>query len=74
MERLQTSPVQAQPKVQKEDILSITIPFINRMKVEGKAEKTITSYVRSVERLVRFHDLVHPREMNLRKFVKPYAQ
>ncbi len=35
------------------------------MKVEEKSPRTITSYVRSVERLVRFHDMVHPREMDL---------
>lgn len=57
--------VQAQSNVQKSDILSITLPMINRMKIEDKSEQTITSYVRSVERLVRFHDLVHPRDLDI---------
>lgn len=57
--------VQAQSNVQKSDILSITLPMINRMKIEDKSENTITSYVRAVERLVRFHDLVHPRELDI---------
>lgn len=65
MERSEMSRVQAQSKVQKTDVLSITLPLINRMKVEEKSEKTITSYVRSVERLVRFHGLVHPRQMDI---------
>jgi site-specific recombinase XerD len=65
MTRLNKSLVQAQTNVQKTDVLSITMPLINRMKVEDKSEKTIVSYVRSVERLVRFHDLQHPREMDL---------
>ena len=65
MERLQASPVQAQPNVHNTDVLSITIPLINRMKLEGKSDRTITSYVRSVERLVRFHDMVHPRNMDI---------
>lgn len=55
----------AKPKVQNTDILSITIPMINRMKVEDKSEQTITAYVRSVERLVRFHDLLHPRDLDI---------
>lgn len=33
--------------------------------MEEKADQTIKSYVRAVERLVRFHDLVHPREMDV---------
>ena len=38
--------VQANPKVQNIDILSITLPMINRMKVEEKSEQTInTIYV-----------------------------
>ena len=57
--------VPAEPKVQNTDVLTITIPMINRMKVEDKSEKTITSYVRAVERLVRFHDLIHPRELDI---------
>ena len=65
MERLKKSPVQAQSNVHKSDILSITMPLINRMKLEEKSDKTITCYVRSVERLVRFHDMVHPRDMDI---------
>ena len=65
MVRSKTSPVQAQSNVQTTDVLSITMPLINRMKVEEKSEKTITSYVRSVERLVRFHDMLHPKEMDV---------
>jgi site-specific recombinase XerD len=57
--------VQAIPNVQKNDILSITLPMINRMKVEEKSEQTIKSYVRAVERLVRFHDLIHPRDLDI---------
>jgi integrase/recombinase XerD len=60
-----SSPVQASTKVRTDDVLSITIPLINRMKLEEKSDKTITSYVRSVERLVRFHDMVHPKEMDI---------
>lgn len=65
MVRLKNSPVQADSNVQSSDILSITLPLINRMKVEGKSDNTITSYVRSVDRLVRFHGLVHPRDMEI---------
>lgn len=57
--------VQALPKVQNSDILSITLPMINRMKVEEKSDTTITSYVRAVEKLVRFHGLIHPRELDI---------
>lgn len=57
--------VQAYPNVQNTDILSITLPMINRMKVEDKSEKTITAYVRAVERLVRFHGLIHPKELDI---------
>ncbi len=65
MVRLKKSPVQAQSNVQRSDILSITLPLINRMKVEGKSDNTIASYVRSVDRLVRFHGLVHPRDLDI---------
>ena len=57
--------VQAMPKVQKDDILYITIPLINRLTVENKSQQTIKSYVSAVERLVRFHDLIHPRELDI---------
>ncbi|MFT6782019.1 MAG: hypothetical protein ACJA1A_001946 [Saprospiraceae bacterium] len=57
--------VQPDSNVQKKDLLSITLPMINRMKIEDKANDTITAYVRSVERLVRFHDMIHPRELDI---------
>lgn len=60
----QKATVLAQSNVQNQDILSITIPMINRMRVEAKSEQTIKSYVRAVERLVRFHSLLHPKEMD----------
>lgn len=65
MTSLKKASVQTDPNVQNSDILSMTIPMINRMKVEEKSEKTITSYVRAVEKLVRFHHLVHPRELDI---------
>jgi site-specific recombinase XerD len=51
--------------VLKKDILSITMPMINRMKIEDKSEQTITSYVRAVERLIRSHDLIHPSNLEI---------
>ena len=57
--------VPAKIKVQNTDVLSITLPMINRMKVEDKSNQTIKSYVRAVERLVRFHDLTHPRDLDI---------
>ena len=39
--------------------------MINRMKIEEKSDQTIKSYVRAVERLVRFHDMIHPRELDI---------
>lgn len=65
MTRFKNANVQANPNVQNTDILSITLPMINRMKVEDKSEKTITAYVRSVERLVRFHGLIHPKDLDI---------
>ena len=65
MNQLNAGEVQPQSNVQKLDILSITMPMINRMKIEDKSAQTITSYVRAVERLVRFHDLVHPRDLEI---------
>lgn len=65
MSRSNHAPVQANPNVQNTDILSITLPMINRMKVEDKSPQTIKSYVRAVERLVRFHDLIHPRDLDI---------
>jgi len=64
MVRLKKSPAQALTKVQTTDLLAITLPLINRMKMEDKSDQTITSYVRSVELLVRFQDMVHPRDMD----------
>lgn len=57
--------VQAQTKVQNTDVLSITKPMINRMRVEDKSDQTIKSYVRSIERLLRYHDFMHPKEMEI---------
>ena len=65
MNNSEKSNVQDHSNVQKSDILSITLPMINRMKIEDKSEQTITSYVRAVERLVRFHDLIHPRDLEI---------
>ena len=65
MTRSQKAHVQAIAKVQKQDLLSITLPMINRMTVEGKSKETIKSYVRAVERLVRFHDLTNPRDLDI---------
>jgi site-specific recombinase XerD len=56
---------EATSKVQNTDVLSITIPMINRMKIEEKSDQTIKSYVRAVERLVRFHDMIHPEELDI---------
>ena len=62
-----TAFLQAESKVnvQKDDILYITLPLINRLTVENKSAQTIRSYVSAVERLVRFHDLVHPRDLDI---------
>jgi site-specific recombinase XerD len=57
--------VQATPKVQNTDVLSIITPMVNRMKVEDKSSQTIKAYVRSVKCLLRFHDLIHPRELDI---------
>ena len=65
MVKFKTASVQANVNVQNTDLLSITLPFINRMKLEGKSDKTITSYTRSVDNLVRFHGMIHPRELDL---------
>ena len=40
------------------------MPLINRMKSAERAENTITSYVRTVERLVSFHGLIHPSDLD----------
>lgn len=66
--------VQALPKVQNSDILSITLPMINRMKVEEKSDTIITSYVRAVEKLVRFHELIHPRELDIDEYFRLFSQ
>jgi len=39
--------------------------MINRMKVEDKSEQTIQSYVRVIDRLIRFHGLIHPKELDI---------
>jgi len=51
-------------KVQQSDLLYITLPMINRMMVEDNSEQTIKSYVRAVDRLLRFHSLIHPKELD----------
>lgn len=51
--------------IKNTDVLSITMPMINWMKIEDKSNQTIKSYVRAVDRLVRFHDLIHPRELDI---------
>ena len=65
MTNLRNGSVQPNPKVQNTDLLSITIPMVNRMKVEDKAEDTILAYARSIERLIRFHDFVHPKDLDI---------
>lgn len=60
-----TAFAEAKSKVQNTDVLSITMPMINRMKIEDKSDQTIKSYVRAVERLVRFHDMIHPKELDI---------
>jgi len=59
---LKKSKVDSNLKVQHLDLLSITLPMMNRMKVEAKSEQTIKSYVRAIDRLIRFHGLIHPKE------------
>ena len=39
--------------------------MINRIKVEDKSEQTIKSYERAVDRLIRFHGLIHPKELDI---------
>ena len=65
MTRLKKADVSAATKVQNQDLLYITLPMINRMTVEGKSNATIKSYVRAVERLIRFHDYTHPRDLDI---------
>ena len=65
MTSLKPASVQANPNVLNTDVLSITMPMINRMKIEDKSNQTIKSYVRAVERLVRFHDMIHPKELDI---------
>lgn len=65
MTRSKKASVQANTNVQKQDLLSITLPMINRMTIEGKSKNTIQSYVRAVERLVRFHNLINPRDLDI---------
>jgi len=35
------------------------------MKVEDKSEQTFKSYVQAIDRLVRLHDLIHPKELDI---------
>ena len=49
---------EAKPKVQNTDVLFITMPMINQMKIEDKSDQTIKSHVRAAERLVRFHNII----------------
>ena len=65
MTRSKQASVQAYPNVQNQDILFITLPMINRMTVEEKSKQTIKSYVRAVEKLVRFHGMVHPKDLDI---------
>jgi len=39
--------------------------MINRIKVEDKSEQTIKSYERAVDRLIRFHGLIHPKGLDI---------
>jgi len=39
--------------------------MINRIKVEDKSEQTIKSYVRAIDRLIRFRGLIHPKELDI---------
>ena len=65
MTNLRNASVQANPNMQNTDTLSITIPMITRMKVEDKSENTIICYVRTVEKLVRLHGLIHPKKLDI---------
>ena len=49
--------VQPNSNVQNTDILHITMPLINQMKVADRAESTIIFYLCSVERFVRHSSL-----------------
>ena len=51
--------------VQISDILSITLPLINRMKIEDKHEQTISSCIRAVGRLFKLHNLVHQQDLEI---------
>jgi len=35
------------------------------MKVDHKSEQIIKSYVRAIDRLIRFHGLIHPKELDI---------
>jgi len=35
------------------------------MKVEDNSEQTIKSYVRAIDRLIRFHGLIRPKELDI---------
>ena len=53
------------PNVQNPDILYITLPMINRMTRHRLSKQTIKYYVRSIEKLVRFHHLLNPKGMDI---------
>lgn len=57
--------VPAFTKVQNPEILAILKPMINRMKVEEKSPQTIKSYSRAVEKLMVFHDMLTPQDMEV---------
>ena len=35
------------------------------MKVEDNSEQTIKSYVRAIDRMIRFHGLIRPKELDI---------
>ena len=65
MTRSEQALVQAESNVQNQDIVSITTPMINRMTVEEKSEQTIKSYVRAIKKLLRFHGVIHPKDLDI---------
>lgn len=53
------------PKVEKSFTNPITIPLVNRLKSEAKAHNTIRGYKATLERLMRYHGYMVPRDMNI---------
>ncbi|MGK0317575.1 MAG: hypothetical protein ACI86M_003819 [Saprospiraceae bacterium] len=43
-----------------------------RIKVEDRRESTITYYVRAVQRPIRFHDLIHPLDLDIDQILHIY--